>query len=191
MLSLKLSARTQQYLAVGMPLAALAISLLVVFPTWTRYQSVTRRADTLAMELGELKAAAMPPRHEQLAAADDTEAEPSQFLGDLATLAAATGCELSGMDLATPATADAKSAAVLKPVLTKVQIKGTYRQIRAFIYQTRRAPRLYTITELSLRGEPGRDVGGDRIRRLLAMLTIERYVTPPEGVTAAPAPPAA
>lgn len=193
MASLQLTSRTQQYLAIGMPLAALALSLLVVYPTWTRYQAVRKDARELADELHALKSAPMPPRHAQLAGADDTEAEPSEFLGELATLAAATGCEFSGMDLATtssPAGA-AKANQALKPLLTKVHLRGTYRQVRAYIYQLGRAPRLYTITDLSLRGNQGRTSYQGSSRRLLATLTIERYVTPPAVEESAPAPSAA
>jgi hypothetical protein len=178
---ISLNSGFSQFVAVMAPIGALLITLLVVYPAWGRYSEVRARVQMQEAELRALKAAPLPPRDPVLPAADQAPGEPSQFLGEMAALAGASQCEITGLD--TQQSQSAPSARV-QPLRTKITVAGRYPAIRAFLARIQNASRLYVVTELSVRGRaPGTAV--DEVgHRVDATIGIERYVAPVQVSTA-------
>jgi hypothetical protein len=175
-MSMTVSSPVQQLLAVCVPLAALGLTLGVVYPSFGRYQSLRRQVQQQSARLKELQNAPLPERGAVVAAADAEEGEPSQFFGAVAALATAHRCELTNLDLLQPA-GDTKAAAPARPVRAKLTVQGDYVHVRSLLAGINRAPRLYAVTDLSLKSVGDKQESGTG--RLTATLTLERYVMPP------------
>jgi hypothetical protein len=170
-------------LAFGVPIAALLISLLVVFPTWGRYSELRDNVARQQAELNTLKATPVPPPVRTQPAADDTPAESSQFLGQLNRVAAETQCTLISLD-ATPSepakAGDGASPSNVRAVRARITVDGPFRQIRSLLWQLQHGPRLFVVTELSLTHSASgsnnlANTAGDQVR---ATIGLERYVAP-------------
>jgi hypothetical protein len=174
---MSLSPRTQQALAVGMPMAAIALSLLIIYPTWNRYADFRGEVATYRERLDALRSAPLPSRDPVLPAADAVESEPSHFMGVITAAAAASGCDLVRLDVI-PMTEKATDPPLVRPVRARVNLLGHYPRLRAFLLHLQGSSRLYTVTELTLNST---ETAKEEIAspRLNAILTIERYVTPP------------
>jgi hypothetical protein len=170
-------------LAFGVPIAALLISLLVVFPTWGRYSELRGTVARQQAELDTLKATPVPPPVRTQPAADDTPAESSQFLGQMNRAAAETQCTLVALDAADAAASkagDGASPSDVRAVRAKITVDGPFRQIRSLLWQLQHGPRLFVVTELSLTNNTSganrlASEAGDRVR---ATIGLERYVAP-------------
>lgn len=170
----QLSPKAQEVLAVSVPILALLISLMGVYPSWGRYTEQRREVQKQRQELAKLKAAPLPPRDPVLPAAEDLPSESAQFLGQIAALTIVPQCRLVGLD--TAAMAPPVSNGRIKAVRTKVEVEGRYPQIRRFLAQLASAPRLFVVAGLDIslqhrsRSQPG-EAGA-----LRAVVDVERYV---------------
>ena len=183
-----MSSQVMQLLGIGVPLLALALTLGVVYPSWGSYRALAARVEKQRQELQTLRAAPLPRRDPVVPAVEATEAEPSQFVGAIAALAAANQCELRGLDLQ-PSGGDTSAAGPIRPIRAKLTVTGHYIRIRALLADLNRAPRLYSVAELSLKSTApasGQAAAALAVStgRLDATLTIERYVMPPAVQTA-------
>jgi hypothetical protein len=168
---------TQRVLAVGMPLVAVALSLLIVYPGWGRYHELKAEVAAERVRLRDLREAPVPAPAAAQAAAVDVESEPSHFIGEITALARASGCEITGLDVE-PQKQKPDDEALVRPIRSRVTLSGSFPQVRSFLLQLSRASRLYTVVDLTVqRPSGGRDDG--RAAAVSATVTIERYVTEP------------
>lgn len=175
---LTLKPENQQRLAVFVPIIALILSLFVVYPAWGRYRELKMAIRAQRTELETLRATPIPPAGSVDPTAQDSPSEPPQFLGRIRSMAAETGCRLSGFDVSAT---EKKGTAPLRAVRARVELEGQYYQVRNFVMQLGRAPRLYVITDFSLAGKPppGQQAAiHSQTGPLHASIEIERYVSP-------------
>lgn len=183
----RLNPTTYQALAVGMPLAAIALSLFIVMPTWARYRTVQAQVKKNLQDLDALNKAPLPTPDATLTAAPDVESEPADFLKEITALVRSTGCEITGLDVAQ---AGAVSGPV-RAVRSKVTVTGYFGRLRGLFWRLYRAPRLYSVAEVSITGggaaQTPEELGA---QPLTANFTLERYVTSQPGgpSPASPAP---
>src|SRR5687768_141997 len=123
---MQLSKQTQQTLAILLPLAALGISLGVVYPAWGQLQGTRARLNEKKRELAALRAAPLPSPLAAQVAFPDVEEESSRFVGEITRLAAGSGCEITGL---AKVTADTK-AGVARAKRDKVTVRGRFQQAR-------------------------------------------------------------
>lgn len=179
--SARLSPATYQALALGMPLAAIALSLFIVIPTLLRYRSLQAEVARKRGELQALRSAPLPPQDATLTAAADVEAEPADFLNGFTTLVRSSGCEVTGMDVA-----DGSSSGPVRALRTKVTVTGYFGRLRSLFWRLYRARRLYAVADLNLTGSSGNRPQGELgAQPLTASFTLERYVTSETGAPAA------
>jgi hypothetical protein len=93
-------------------------------------------------------------------------------------MVAANQCELVGLNLQ-PAGEKSKESTV-KPVRATLTVKGRYIHIRSLLATINRAPRLYAVTQFSLKSAGPAKPSELPDGRLNADIIIERYVAPPE-----------
>jgi hypothetical protein len=184
MAQLTLSRQAQQVLGIGLPLAALGVSIGMVYPTWGRYQALGRQLETRSSELAALRAAPPQQPGQSRVAAADVPDESVEFVGDITRLAAGSGCEVTGLDVVA---AEGKSG-VARPKRAKLTIRGRYPQARSFLYRLTQSPRAYVVADLSLIVD-SKISGSGAGAPLSLTLTIERYVAPPAFLATASAPP--
>lgn len=179
---LKLNSSTYQALAIGMPLMALALSLLVVYPSWGRYRALAGEVEDLEGKLQILKAAPLPPKDPVLTAADDVESEPPDFLRQVADLARSSGCEVQGLERID----GGEAKGPVRPIRTRVTLNGHYPRLRTFFWRAYRAPRLFAVTDLNISAGTATTVRADEllVRPLTATFVLERYVTKPPDAAA-------
>jgi hypothetical protein len=173
-------------LAFGVPIAALLISLFIVYPAWGRYGEQQDRITHLQAELSALKAAPVPPPVRTQPAADDTPAESSQFLGQMNRAAAGAQCALISLDAASVASSKAGSAkdpSEVRAVRARIVVEGPFRQIRSLLWELQHGTRLFVVTDLSLahsasgsNKQAGQATETDG--RVRATIGLERYVAP-------------
>lgn len=170
-------------LAVLLPLCAAGVSLLLAYPAWTQTTELHERLEQQRSELQQLEKAPRASDVRALAVADVAPEEPSQFLGQISALARDSGCEVVGLDSQTIAADSAKEAGAVRPVRVRLALSGGFKEARSFLSQLRRAPRTYTVTDLTLTSEAASPAGVDRkagaLSRLQIQIGIERYVAPP------------
>src|SRR5947208_3155686 len=92
------SVQTQQWLAFFVPVIALLISILVVYPAWGVHRDLGAQVSQTQDELGKLKIALLPSMNQGIPAVDPTPAEPSQFFGEIRRLGERSGCAVTGYD---------------------------------------------------------------------------------------------
>ena len=178
---ISIKSRTQLWLVIGMPVLALALSLFVIFPLWGGYRKQAEQVKKQRAALNALQTAPLPPPNPVVSAAIDVPSEPNDFVSTLTSMAVANGCEIAGLEMTR--TAEEKAESLVRPVRAKLTLSASYSGLRAFLDQLRRAGRLYVVTELSLDTGPSQSTASLPGRRLNAILTIERYVTPPTELT--------
>lgn len=177
--------QTQQWLAVLAPIIAIVVSVMLVYPAWAHHGELTARTNQHYSELQTIRSNPPPPIGNRIPAAEPMPAEPSQFLGEIRNLAAGADCAMTGFDMTQVPGAPLSDQAV-KAVRAKVDIKGTYKQVRNFLWQCVHYPRLLVITETTLSLEHAANVGGPSSEVLTASIGIERYLAstpaaPPSG----------
>ncbi len=171
-------------LAAAIPLAALALTMGVVYPTWKHLNATRGTIARQRADLATLRSAPEPQREQGVPAADDTPDEPARFMGDLRLLAAASGCEIVGINTTAAGVID-KPEEVVHPRRVTVEVKGTYQNLRSLLARLTQAPRTSVVTDLKVDSPPANATGAAgpaaaaADRRLTAMMTIERFVTPP------------
>src|SRR3989442_12511752 len=141
----RLTPERQQQVAVLVPFCALALSLFVVYPAWGHYNDLYRTAEQRQRELENLRAVPVLPLGVRIPAEDESPSEPSAFLGRLNQMATSAGCTIAGLDV-TPA---AKGNGIA-PVRAKVDLEGSYQQVRSFLDLVRRDGRLLAIAEVDI-----------------------------------------
>src|SRR5690242_11980149 len=94
------SPATQQVVVVALPLLALAVTLLLVYPAWTQLGEA--RSD-VAQKEKTLRTLQETPltRERVIPAAEDRPGEPARFLGEINDLALASGCSFKGWEVQT------------------------------------------------------------------------------------------
>lgn len=164
----------QQLLAVGVPIAALVISLAAVFPAWGRYGDLCREVAQKRLELKKLKEAPLPAPNPVTPAVKDEPGESARFLGQVVSLGQAAGCKFVGLDVQ-PATTT-RAAGMLRAVRSKVEVSAYYPQVRQFLWQIGRADRLYVVcgADLDTRGRP--TSGPQAHGPIHATVELERYL---------------
>lgn len=181
----------QQWLSIGVPLVALALSLLVVYPAYGQYRALQTQVAVKRDQLGQMQAAPIAPPGPVMPTAPEVPTEAPEFLGEIRALAAESGCQLVGFDI-TPSAATPAAGAV-HPVRSKVDLESQYPQVRDFLARLTGAPRLFAVSDLTLTsataaGQSGAAPGATPTHAgatVHAAIEIERYVTP-----VVPAPPA-
>jgi hypothetical protein len=158
--------QTQQMLAIGVPLAAVILSVFVVYPAWGRYRAIRAEVARKSEELQNLKDAPQPPPETLLPAAEESPAEQTRFVGEINSLAVATRCQLRAIDRAG---VNAESGP-LHLAHVRVSLSGGYPNLRDFLWRINHGPRIYVVTDLSLGGTTG---------AVQANFGIERYLIPP------------
>jgi len=176
---LRVSLAVQQFLAVSIPLLALAISVLVVYPQWQAANDLHTEIAGKRAQLSSLEATPLPDPSGKRPAVRDTETEQSEFLGAITGLAASAGCDVVALDA--EATAGEGPATLVRPLRTKLTVRGRYGQIRVLLSRLNRSSRLYVVRELS--AVPTTDNLGIAVsgRILDTTITIDRYVIAPGG----------
>jgi hypothetical protein len=171
----RINAQLQQLLAIGMPLAALLLIILVAYPSWGRLNQFRREVEDRKVELQAVQSAPIPTRDPVLPAANDTPEESSEFIGVITGLVNTSRCEMVGLTTQPAAAANG----LVRPKRVQLRIKGHYPAIRALLWRLRNSPRRFTVTELSLQGGGTASAGSQERAdtRLTASLTIERYVS--------------
>lgn len=177
---------TQQKLAVGVPILAVIVSLIIIVPAWGRNAELTAQLGRDRAELAALRSAAPPELSGTEPAADPSPEEAAVFQTEVRSMAAKAGCALAGYDLLQTQAADAAkesttgqsgdssaAAAGLRAQRVKVDVTGTYQQIRSLLWQIAHARRLYVINELVISLEKRT---GAAVEPLSATIGIERYV---------------
>jgi hypothetical protein len=174
---LTIKPENQQRLAVFVPLVALTLSVFVVYPAWGRYRGLQATIQTHRKELETLKATPIPPIGAVTPTAEDKPSEPPQFLGQIRSLAAESGCRVRGFDVSSN---DKKEADPVRPVRARVELEGHFYQVRNFLTQLNHTPRLYVVTDFSLTGKTLAEQSANRAQMdlLRASIEIERYVSP-------------
>ncbi len=172
----------QQWLSIGVPLAALALSVLVVFPAYNQYGALKTQVAAKRVQLAEMQASPVAPPGPILPTAPEVPTEAPEFLGEIRALAAQSGCQLVGFDI-TPSAASPAAGAV-RPVRSKVDLEAQYPQVRDFLARLTEAPRLFAVSDLTLTtaaAPVGAAPGAPSARSgatVHAAVEIERYVTP-------------
>jgi len=188
-------------IVVAAPLLALAVTLLLVYPAWSQLGIAQR--DVLEKEKTLRTLQETQPRVERvIPAAEDRPGEPARFLGEINDLAAAAGCTFRNYDVqatstpppssppagnpasGSPASGSPASGSPpagsetsnVRPLQVKITLVGSYADIREFLARLARAPRIYTVTALSLAPETTSSKNVLPDERLVAILTIERYL---------------
>ena len=179
-----LSMLSSPILAVLLPLCAAGVSLLLAYPAWTQTRELHERLDQQRNELQQLEKAPLASEVRAAAVADIAPEEPSQFLGQISALARSSGCEVVGLDSQSVTAETVKAAGAVRPMRVRLVLSGGFIEARRFLYQLRQAPRLYTVTDLTLNSESGSPAAtGDRKAvapsGLQVQIGIERYVAPP------------
>lgn len=177
-----ISPDNQRRLAIAMPIAALLLSLFVVYPTWGRYTALlsTLTADRKALDV--LKASPRPDVGPIRAVEEGLPSESPGFLGQVRRLAQLSGCRMKGFDVSA---GPAQPVGIVRAVRSHVELEGRYPQIRDFLLRVVYAPRLYVVTECTVVpaattvSAVGRKEAGSAPGTLRASIEIERYVTPP------------
>jgi len=167
---------TQQMIIVLLPLLALAASLLLVYPEWMQLGTAQREVAQKEQRLRTLQET--PPTIESvIPAVEDRPGEPARFLGEINDLAAVSGCTFRGWEVQTSGTPPSEGAkSEVRPVQVKITLAGRYADIRQFLARLSGAPRIYTVTALSLAPAPDSEKNILPDARLVAILTIERYL---------------
>src|SRR5687767_11335718 len=98
-MSLTLNSQTQQILAVAVPLAALVLTLAVVYPSFGRYRALSARVERQRTKLRALQTAPVPEPGAPLAAVEASEDEPTRFMVAVAEIVRASQCELANLDV--------------------------------------------------------------------------------------------
>ena len=174
----KLSPEAQQRIAVIVPILALVLSLFVDYPAWGRYSALRTKIGQQEAELRTLKATPLPPVETGRPAVDAAPEEPPQFLAHVGAIATASNVRIAGFDLVSAKDAQQEIGEV-RAVRAKVDVEGTYEQIRLFLLQLGQTDRLYVVADLDLRASTA---GANRVVAsglLRATVTVERYVTSP------------
>jgi len=168
-------ASAASFAAVMAPIIAMLLTLTVVYPTWIRYTAIREEIETRSAYLRRLEAAQLPAHGSLVAAADDIPGEPSAFLGEMAALANASQCELTGLALVPTL----PEPGTIRPIRVNITIAGTYPAIRSFLARLRRTQRLFVVAEVSLHAIGDSRLAAAPVRRVEATIGIERYVAPP------------
>jgi hypothetical protein len=167
----------QPLIAAGLPLAALALSLLMVYPGWGRYNDLKAHIEQQRRQLRDLQTAPpLPPPGATVPAAADVPSEPADFLGNIAAIARASGCEFAGLEADTEP--PGKAEGPLRPIRARITLQGDYPHIRYFLVNLARARRLYAVTHVEITSPQAAKKEGLSSARLNAILIIERYVVP-------------
>lgn len=173
------SPEVQQRLAVLVPLVALALSLFIVYPAWGNYEQLVQERDRRRAELDTLRNTPLPRRSPILLTAPDEPREAPEFLAMVRALVRFSGAELKSLQVVESG-AGQEATGPVRPVRARVQIVGSYPQIRSFLYRVGRAPRLMVVASLELKSEAGTSERAGYVRvPILASIEIERYVVPP------------
>ena len=178
------STQTQQWLAFFVPVIALLISILIVYPAWGSHRELGRDISQKRDELQKLQSAILPAMNQGIPAVDTSAGESSQFIADIRQLGARSGSVVMGYD--TSKVSDEATANGIRSLQTSVSLRGNYKQIRSFLWLITHNPRFLTVTNslLELDESTLRDDG----RPLTASITIERYVEAPTAAGLTPAP---
>ena len=177
----------QQKVAIFVPIVALILSVGVVYPGFNNYQETKAKVDTQRSEYLALKNQPLPQPNPKQATVLTAPSEPPQSVGELTKIAEAAGCKVSGFDLgvvanAKAAAAEEKAGGTVRPKRSRLNLVAHYPQVREFLAQLQRAPRVFVVTELNLSTQltvPGTSVH-PAPGTLDASVEIERYVTVPE-----------
>jgi hypothetical protein len=176
-----------QRAAVGVPIVAVLISVLVVYPAWGRYSRLRADVEQKEAQLKAILSRPVPVRRSVAATADPRPDEPPRFLEDVRALVRSSRCSMVGFDL-TPKDATKPRATtdepekpdpnqppeIVRTVRAKVEVEAGYPAVRAFVAAVLSAPRLYAITSLEL--SRSQLVAGATCR---AAVEIERYIVDP------------
>jgi hypothetical protein len=165
-----------QALAVGLPGAAVLLSLFIVLPTWNRYTALREEVEKKRQELLQLQNAVLPPEDPVLPAAAAVEAEPADFLRQLTDLARSSACVIEDMSVVAPGEG---AVGVVRPVRVRVTVSGHFGRVRALLWRIYRAPRLFAVADLSITTS-GETSGELAARPLKAAFVLERYLAPPD-----------
>jgi Tfp pilus assembly protein PilO len=168
----------QQRIAILVPIIALALSLFVVYPKWQEYRELIPKLEQQRKDLAALRAAPLPSQLPGIAAVAALPSEPPEFMGQVNYLAAAANCKVTGFDLKPPTgTVDAGPVQAIK---SQIMLVARYADIRAFVSQVARSPRLLALSDLNVAPVIRAKNDGFPADALQATVEIERYVMPPE-----------
>ena len=167
----------QQRLAVAVPLIALGISLLAVYPAWGRYRDLGAEVTRQQEQLDTLKATPIPPPGRVEPAAARSPEEPPQFLGLLRQLANDSRCRISGFNVAP---SGVKSEQIVRAVRASIELDCRYPQLRSFLYHTEQADRVLTVTDVKVVAPSNAAQPLSTYGLLKATIGIERYMTTSE-----------
>lgn len=174
----------QQRLAVAVPIIALGLSLFVVYPAWGRYRELGQDNEKKAGELRRLNETAPPNPGHVSPAWDANSTEPPQFMGIIRAMAEKSGCFIASFD--STGSGETKEEGPVRSVRARLDLIGSYAQIRSFIWKLSHSDRLYVLTDLSIgnsTSHAGKSLAPGLVR---ASLNIERYVTAPANTKTPP-----
>ena len=129
------------------------------------------------VELNTLRSVTAPADSPVTAAVPALPSEPPEFMGQVNEIAGAANCRVNGFDL--KPSAGSIDAGPVKAVHAQIMLIARYADIRNFVAQLARAPRVLVITELTLAPAPRTENDGLYAGALQATVEIERYVLTP------------
>ncbi|MCX6362460.1 MAG: hypothetical protein NT029_21925 [Armatimonadetes bacterium] len=176
-----------QRAAIWVPIVAVLLSVLVVYPAWGRYSRLRADVEQKEAQLKAVLSRPVPARRSVVPTADPKPDEPPRFLEEMRAVARASHCTMVGFDLTPKETAKPKTSSeepakpdpnkppeIIRTVRAKVEVEAGYPAVRAFMSTVLSAPRLYAITSVEL--TRSQLVAGATCR---AVVEIERYILDP------------
>src|SRR5258708_5728753 len=167
----------QQRLAVAVPIVAVVLSLFVVRPACGRYGDLKQDNEKKSGEIRRMVETPIPRPGPVRPADDSTSTEPPQFMGMIRLTAQKSSCLIATFD--SNGAGETKQEGPVRNIRAKLDLIGTYPQIRSFLWNLSHSHRLYVVTDLSISTNtpiPAQALSRGAVR---ASFNIERYVTTP------------
>lgn len=171
---LEIPLELQKALAVLLPLVALLLGIFLVYPAYTGLETQQAALRSAQSELAKLRAESVVAEDRIIPAVVADEEEPNLFVGELRTIARASGCEFRQVTMLTPGSRSSE----VQARRARLTVRGTYAGVRRLLANLKLYRRLLAVTDLTASEEPGRQVL-DRSAIVRAEMTIERYVAMP------------
>ncbi len=177
MKQINLNPEQQRRLVALMPLFCVALALILLYPASRRYNKIQDKISEQKKNLEELKLAAASNSAAPVPTAVSRDSEPSEFLGQITSLASASNCSLTELD-SSPIDKPVENS-VVTPLSAKVEIQGRYPEIRRFLMRLSQSTRFLVVTDISLAAaNPGVEMDPTPSAKgnvLHAIIEIQRY----------------
>ena len=173
-------------IAIVIPLLCLAIGGWAIWKQYTRLQSSSLELAQMERNLGVQKALIASISKEPEAAKQPTapisDGEQAAFLDGLRTIARDSNVQLirwTNISQNADANRDAPAPSGVTPIISTLEVRGLYEDVRTFLYSIAKAPRLLNFSGIRWAR------ASDQDSSTTLSVTITRYVSPGPPPTAA------